>query len=263
MRGKLGFAQTLMFGRTGRALIHPFTARQYEPGARAKAPLSTELKEVIPWWIAQLARTRPRMVSTRARSPVLVYTDACGEGHIGAAIVIDGTRYYHLTHVPAWFLRAKVGIFELELAACVFGLVLASLYAPGRPVLLCCDNMGSRGAVVRGSCATVIGRMVASVFWNVAAHFPCAVRVDYVPSGLNVADPPSRACECLPVEERAKDVSAGAPSLFRHLLSSRHALAASQFQLDISAIAIQNGRSCTALNTPKSINLSSVFCFGG
>ena len=144
-------------------------------------------------------------------------------------------------------MRAKAGIFEPELVACVFCLTLASIYAPGRPVLLCCDNMGARGAVVRGSFAAVVGRVVSSVFWNVAAHFSCAVWVDFAPSCLNVADPPSRARELLPVEERATDLSCGVPAMFRRIFSSRHSSAAAQFGIDISGSPMVNGWSCATL----------------
>ena len=61
-------------------------------------------------------------------------------------------------------MRAKAGIFELDFVGFLFGLAIAAYYAPGRPVLLCCDNMGARGGVVRGSCATFLGRMISSIF---------------------------------------------------------------------------------------------------
>ena len=172
--------------------------------------------------------------------PVVVYTDACGPGHIGAVIVVDGIRYTHQTHVPPWFMRSIAGIFELELTACLLGLILAAFYAPGRPVLLCCDNMGARGEVVRGACATVLGRMLSSTFWNVAAHFGCAVRGDFVASGLNSADPPSRACELVPADDRAADISAGTPSLFLHIMSTRQNISSDQFRIDPGTLKLVN-----------------------
>ena len=246
IRGKLGFAQTLMFGRSGRAMLQPFSARQYDPTATSRANLSIDLKESIPWWIGQLSRTRPRMVSTKYTMPVLVYTDACGAGHLGAVVVVDGTQHTHHTRIPPWLERSTAGISEYELVACLLGLILAALYAPGRPVLLCCDNMGARGAVVRGSCATPIGRMLSAAFWNVAAMFSCAVWVEFVASALNVADPPSRACELIPLEERHNGTSEGMPALFEHIMSSRHALATAQFNVNTHQCKIIKGWSCPA-----------------
>ena len=60
-------------------------------------------------------------------------------------------------------------IFEYELVAVLLGLCMAKALAPGRACLLCCDNLGARGAVVRGSCATVLGRALSSSLWLVAA----------------------------------------------------------------------------------------------
>ena len=49
IRGKLGFAQTLMFGRTGRAMLQPFSTRQYDPTDTSHATLTIDLEESIPW----------------------------------------------------------------------------------------------------------------------------------------------------------------------------------------------------------------------
>ena len=136
IRGKLGFAQTLMSVRSGRALLQPFPDRQYETGPADTAALPAGRRDSIPWWIAQLARTLPRIGSTRRVMPVLVYTDARGAGHIGAVIVLDGARRIHHTHAPAWFLCPKRGIFEIELVACLFVIALADPQAPGCPALL-------------------------------------------------------------------------------------------------------------------------------
>ena len=52
MRGRLGYFQTLVFGRAGRAQLQPFTERQYAARATAQTVLPPSLKEVTPWWIA-------------------------------------------------------------------------------------------------------------------------------------------------------------------------------------------------------------------
>ena len=231
IRGKLGYAQTLFFGRVGRSLLRPFSVRQYDSAASSSTKLPQGLKDVIPWWIAQLGCAKPRMVCTRPTHPVLAYSDACGEGHLGAITVLDGMVATHHTHVPSWFARAKTGIFELELMACVIGLLAAMAIAPGRPVLLCCDNMGARGTIMRGTCGAAIGRMISSVFWNIAAQFECAVWIEFAPSALNSADPPSRSCPLLPDNTRTEVVSEGVPELFTHILKSRQALAEAQYQI--------------------------------
>ena len=160
-----------------------------------------------------------------------------------------GRNPAHAPHIPPWFARPSAGIFEYELAACLLGLILAAFYAPGRPVLVCCDNLGARGAVVRGSCTAAIGRMLSAAFWNVAAVFSCAVWIDFVASALNVADPPSRACELIPLEERPNGTTEGAPHLFQHIMSSRHSLASAQFKIDTQNSKMTNGWSCPVRHT--------------
>ena len=240
-----------MFGRVGRALLQPFSARQYQVSAGARAPLSQDLREVIPWWIAQLSNIRPRIVATKPARPVVVYTDACGAGHLGAILALDGHVSTHHCHAPPWFMRALTGIFELELLACILGLVVACNKAPGRAVLLCCDNKGALGAVVRGSCSTPVGRMLSSTLWNIAATFDAAVWVEFVPSALNCADPPSRSCFPIPEHERASEESKGTPSLFTSILESRHALATAQFNVALGAQQTSTGWPCPEQAKPR------------
>ena len=85
IRGRLGWAQSLLFGRFGRAHPAPFTARQYSK-SNGRVPISTELREVLTWWIAMLSNPVPRRISYKAGPPILIYTDACGAGHVGAVV---------------------------------------------------------------------------------------------------------------------------------------------------------------------------------
>lgn len=122
-------------------------------------------------------------------------------------------------------------------------------YATGRPVLLCCDNMGDRGAAVRGSCATVIGgwsRRCSGMSSRTSPLLSGCILRRLALTWLTR----HRACEGLPSLERSAGLSAGAPSLFRHILSSRHALAAAQFKLDIAVNSFENGWSCAAHIAP-------------
>ena len=199
-RGELGFFQTLMFGRAGWALIQPFTERQYASTATTRSKLSPPLRDVAPWRIATVGSTVCRC--TEYRRTVVVYTDASGAGRLGFVLLIDGKRWSIHTHCPECLLRPNSGISEIELVAECLGLTLECLLAPGRPVLLFCDNRGAAATVVRGSCKTVFGRLVSSAFWAVAARFRSAVWVGSVASKLNVADDPSRDFPLIPLESR-------------------------------------------------------------
>ena len=59
LRGKLGFSQSLMFGRLGRAILAPLSTRQYSKNPGRAHPLNAELKECINWWIPALSNATP------------------------------------------------------------------------------------------------------------------------------------------------------------------------------------------------------------
>ena len=198
IRGKLGFAQSLMFGKYGRALLHEFSARRYSSMRGPTFPLSPALAEAIQWWIATIPATKPRTVSLTPPVPIVVYTDAQGAGHC-AAVLFDQTPRPSLlchTHCPTWLLDPAlgVGIFEFELLGVLLGVCLAVAHFPGRPILVCCDNEGANAAAIRGSCRTEVGRLLSSLLWRVAAEPNSPIWIEYVRSKLNVADAPSRYC---------------------------------------------------------------------
>ena len=96
----------------------------------------------------------------------------------------------------------KAGIFEFELLAICLGVFMALTHFPGRPILLCADNLGARGAVVRGTCRAQLGRALSSYLWRMAETNSTLIWIEFVKSKLNVADAPSRACiEDKPVNE--------------------------------------------------------------
>ena len=101
LRGKLGFAQSLMFGKFGRALLHEFSARQYTKAFGPRFPLTVELRETLEWWADWLPNAIPREVTLRPLPPVVVYTDAEGSGHV-AAVLFDTdqtARFVSHTHM--------------------------------------------------------------------------------------------------------------------------------------------------------------------
>ena len=183
LRGRLGWAQSLLFGRFGRAMLAPFTNRQYAKGS-GRLPLSAELSEALPWRIAIISNPTPRRIKFTETQPIFVYVDACGAGHLGAVCFFLWSRTTVTTHTPQWFNK-ETGIFEKEQAATILGLLTANEIAPGRPLLLCCDNRGAVSTLVRGACASPLGRQFAAVFWSVAAKLGCAGWVERVTTELN------------------------------------------------------------------------------
>ena len=132
---------------------------------------------------------------------------------------------------PRWLALAKEKITEYELTGALFGLLIAQALFPGVPVLLCCDNQGADGTIIRGSNKTPIGRALSSVFWHAAAESGCAIWVEFARSGLNPSDPISRMCTLL--LEKAAPLATdliGVPNSFLTILNSSESLDSARFR---------------------------------
>ena len=110
--------------------------------------------------------------------------------------MFNGERKVGRTHLPQWAVDSA-GIYEFELISAIYAFHAASLFWPGMPMLLCTDNAGEAATLVRGSCASSMGGVLASTFWAAAASYCTPVWVEEVRSKYNIADPPSRVCHLL------------------------------------------------------------------
>ena len=104
--------------------------------------------------------------------------------------------------------RTSAGIYEYELLAELLGATIACEVAPVNPIVLCCDNRGAVGTVIRGKCKTVLGRTITSTLWATASRFARAIWVDPAKSACNPSDPPSRMCLRLAVGKRHERATA-------------------------------------------------------
>ena len=221
LRGKLGYAQSLMFGRYGRVLLQPITNRQYSRSLKNSHPLNTELSEVLPWWVETIRNAIPRTIPSARQRPIVAYSDAAGCGHIGVVIYVDGIQRTFSSHLPEWFTREETGILEFEMCGAFYALCIAATFDPKRTIILCCDNEGVNGSLKRGACKTVFARALCSAFWNMAASNGTHVWIEHVKGPLNPADPPSRDCTLCNKPFNAKNKRCEIPSsLFRTLSSS-------------------------------------------
>ena len=231
LRGRLGFAQSLLFGQFGRSMLNDLSVRQYARCLSRLSPLTDALRSTIEWWVKVLPTAPPRAVALKCLRPVLVYTDAQGAGHCAAVIFApDGSvvKVAH-THVPAR-MQALVdcGIFELELTGVALGVTLALALYPTHPIVVCCDNQGAIGTIVRGTCKTALGRLVSGYIWKAIADHSAYLWVEFANSDFNVSDAPSRCCG---IEKQVNEFTANAercmpPKRFISAFSSLHALSA-------------------------------------
>ena len=229
LRGRLGFAQSLMFGRFGRVLLQPFTNRQYSRAKGGPHHLNAELREVLPWWAAVLGNMSERRTWFHGPSPSVVYVDAAGCGHLGAVIFLDQAVMTFSTHIPEWMHKAECGIYDMEVMASLFGLCLCSEICPERSVLLCCDNRGATQTLVRGARKSKFSKMSCAAFWCLAAALGIPVWVEDVPGKINIADPPSRDCIARNQPHNVKSKRAEVPNYLIRMFESFETLKCAQF----------------------------------
>ena len=99
-RGRLGYAQSLMFGEFGRALLQPVTNRKYYRAIKGERALNKELGEVPRWRAAVFRHSSGRRTWLRWPRPVVIYMDATGCGHLGLVVDVDDHRHVFSPHIP-------------------------------------------------------------------------------------------------------------------------------------------------------------------
>ena len=245
-RGRLGFAQSCLYGKYGRAHLAPFTGRQYDRAKKSGYYLDVALFEVIPRWIRTLSADLPRRVTCNFAHPVLLYTDACGEGHMGVNLVIEDKVIIAHCHAPRW--TWSFGIAELEIMATISGMTVAAVYAPGRNVLLRCDNLGAMGVLTRGRSKTSNGRSLASVFWSIAAGAEVHVWIEFAASKANRGDPPSRVCGRLGGRScKIPMVNVGVPNSFYKLFETKESFHEARFGVRTLERGVRVGWNCQGM----------------
>ena len=89
--GKLNFLNSKMFNHLGRALLRPFIWRQRQ--ARGPATVTKRMRHALQWFLGVLALGLCRSVSLLplpSRPAMLLYSDAEGNGRVGAVAISDG-----------------------------------------------------------------------------------------------------------------------------------------------------------------------------
>ena len=162
---------------------------------------SPQVESALTWWLEvlslQVLQVRPWVWP--ASRPVQIYCDAAGAPARLAAVVFtdDGRTFYTDVAPPQSLLdyfidRSDNQICSLELCAIALGLSTFGHFCTGRKVHVWSDNSGSENAVRRGSAKVWDHNEVVHAIWAKAAMLQCHMRVDRVPTEVNIADLPSR-----------------------------------------------------------------------
>ncbi|CAK0825839.1 unnamed protein product [Prorocentrum cordatum] len=182
--GKLNFLNSKMFNRLGRALLRPLIWRQCQ--ARGPATITKRMQRALQWFLE---------VGIPA---VLLYSDAEGNGRVGAVAIADrGAAEFLRGRVPKSIRRQLLGratnavAFEL-LAAAVAVCSPCPDTLRERRVVHFVDNTAALACIVRGFSLKRDLAAIAGRLWFEAAVMGMDYQVHYVPSKASIADGPSR-----------------------------------------------------------------------
>ena len=195
---------------------------------RSPKKLNAALKGVLPWRISISKEPIARRITYRPGKPVLIYTDATGTGRVSSVLYPENERMVVSAHMPAWFMQIAKFV-ELGKAGEILGVLRPRELQPAQHIVLCCDNRGADGAIIRGSCKTRHGRQLASVLWLILDRLRIPIWAEWAASDFNPADPPPRICRLLPTPWVLKEEALCPAREFANISPSTTKLAAAQF----------------------------------
>ena len=86
LRGKLGFAQTLMFGRLGRSRNVELIKRQYSQ--KRISEIRNSLRKEMKWWFKNIESLPHRIIKMTHEENNIIYSDAAGEGETNIGTIL-------------------------------------------------------------------------------------------------------------------------------------------------------------------------------
>eukprot|EP00971_Amphidinium_carterae_P351614 6492191-Amphidinium_carterae.1 len=195
--GKLSFAVTVQANKVGRAFVKPFFAQSHDP-LHGNA-ISALLQQAIRWWLEYLELRPPavRRLWQLNRPQTVMWTDASGEGWLGAVLHSEGSFAYTRLLAPELIVsqllpRADCQIGFLEFLAVAMALETFSLQIVGTALTVYVDNEGVRAAMHKGSGGTVEVNIAIGKMWMQIALQDVALWTARVESHSNIADGPTR-----------------------------------------------------------------------
>ena len=162
--------------------------------------LGPALKCALRWWleVLSLELKQERAWCLPYDEVVHLFADARGEPpRLAAVLCVDGKMLYSDWEPPPSLLRcfqsrADNQILGLELLAVALGMSTFSAECAGRKVQLWSDNTGAESSLRAATAKSWDHTCIVHSLWMQAAKLGCHLRVDRVPSSLNLSDLPSR-----------------------------------------------------------------------
>ena len=203
LRGRMQFAESQLFGRTGRRCIRALR----DAASKRRTKLAAHEKLALKLFKDLLETGKPRSVAWDDRAPIVIFTDACYERDakdfacgLGAVFVdvqrsekfffscqLDEQQRVHLGE-----LHKKQIIFEAETFCAVLAYLIWMDSLTGRNCFLYVDNEGTKFSMMKGASENAVVDAICSVFTELEMRVQTSCWISRVPSFSNPADDPSR-----------------------------------------------------------------------
>ncbi|CAE7262014.1 unnamed protein product [Symbiodinium sp. CCMP2592] len=206
LRGRCQFADSQIFGRTGKKCLGLITAHAYG----LEEAISHELRVSLERFLQRLECDAPRLIKILEGGFWKVYTDASYEPGATTSYCGIGGVLVDPSGVPRKFFSAVLDdsqkiflgesksaqiIFQAELLALTIAMDAWSHDFKGCPVIFFVDNNGVRDITISGHAKASIARRLLEIFLQLEHDASVVPWYARVPSPSNPADEPSRI-EC-------------------------------------------------------------------
>jgi hypothetical protein len=228
LRGRMQFAESQMFGRTGKRCMKVLGA--FAEGYKHK--LGTKDLFFLGLFKQLLLENVPRELRALNQGNIAVFTDACYERDdqlwpcgLGGVICFNGqVQYFSLPvdkkgrDILGEHCKKQI-IFEAETLAALVAFFLWHELFKSQRCLIFVDNEGTKFSLLKGSSDNDTVDFLASYFAELEAKVHSFTWIARVPSKSNIADPPSRNVTNLEFFKNATDVSTRAQGCLDSLLA--------------------------------------------
>jgi len=165
------------------------------------------MSRAIHFWLQLLRNPPARKVQhpLKARPRRVLYTDASGAGFICGVLFTEGPRHPKVfsLRIPSKVRRAlfarrnQIALFEV--IAAVVALYMFEPWLSDTEVVLFEDNQAAEGFLRNGFARGVAqdASRLAALWWERCLRMRVSPWIEWVPSGLNVSDGPTRPDEPL------------------------------------------------------------------
>ena len=215
LKGRLGFAEGQLFGRSTRKLVNELGRHSLAPPRNGILADATSF--ALRFVQEKIEKSRPRIVDVNSREVIYVFTDAAFEsealtGGLGAVLLSSSGEVIRWAgqNLDSSFIASIIAedqkqfIGELETLAVLAAISMWRDWLTAKHVVFFIDNEASRFCILKGySKNPCISKMVHALA-TLEEEVGCFAWYARVPSEANIADPPSRGSShmLLPEEKR-------------------------------------------------------------